>query len=137
MQKIIIIVIILILLIFGFIFLRGDKGIEMPIPNVRIVVDTPQPNDVVRSPIEIKGKAIGTWYFEGDFPIKLLDENNNQIGVSVATAMGEWMTENTVPFEGVLEFTNTTSTTGILVIEKDNPSGLPEYSDRITIPVQF
>jgi len=137
MQKIIIVVIILILLVFGFIFLRGDKEIEMPIPNVKIVVDTPQPNDIVRSPIEIKGKAIGTWYFEGDFPIKLFDENNNQIGVSFATAIGEWMTENTVPFEGTLEFANTTSTTGILVIEKDNPSGLPEYSERITIPVQF
>ena len=47
------------------------------------------------------------------------------------------MTENFVPFEGTLTFTAPTSGKGTLVLEKDNPSGLPEHADELRMPVKF
>lgn len=162
-KKSIIIIIVLVVLVAGWAFLRGSEdrwicqdgewikhgypsaekpteqcGEAVIIPDEpAIIVETPQPNDVVASPLEIKGRARGTWYFEGDFPVKLLDENDKEIAVFFATAIGEWMTEEFVDFECVIEFENTTSTTGTLVLEKDNPSGLPEFEEELIIPIQF
>ena len=47
------------------------------------------------------------------------------------------MTENFVPFRTELEFRTPTTERGTLVLEKDNPSGLPENSDELRIPVRF
>jgi len=47
------------------------------------------------------------------------------------------MTENFVPFAVSLAFDQPTTATGTLVLQKDNPSGLPENADEITIPVRF
>jgi hypothetical protein len=49
----------------------------------------------------------------------------------------EWMTEEFVPFEAVVEFDDPAVEKGILVFEKDNPSGLPENADEFRIPVFF
>lgn len=165
-KKLIIIIIVLVVFVVGFAFLRGSEdswicqdgewvkhgepsaskpaelcGEEVIIPDddsqPKIIVDMPKPNDVITSPLEIKGRARGNWYFEGDFPVKLLDENGEEIVISFATAKGEWMTEEFVDFEAVIEFENTTSTSGTLILEKDNPSGLPEHADELRIPVQF
>lgn len=46
------------------------------------------------------------------------------------------MTEEFVPFTAIVEFT-TTATSGLLVLEKDNPSGEPENAAQVTVPVQF
>ena len=69
------------------------------------------------------------------FPIKLYGEAGKLIAQSYATAQGDWMTTDFVPFEASLEFTNSKEQAGILVLEKDNPSGLPEYSDEIRVPI--
>ena len=69
------------------------------------------------------------------FPIKLYGEAGELIAQSYATAQSEWMTTDFVPFEANLEFTIDEEQAGILVLEKDNPSGLPEHSDEIRVPV--
>ncbi len=102
-----------------------------------IRIDSPRPNETVTSPLEITGEARGTWYFEASFPVKLLDGNGNQLGIIPAQAQGEWMTENFVPFKATLEFITPTTDTGTLVLEKDNPSGLPENDDSLIVPVKF
>lgn len=104
---------------------------------IRIQVTNPQPNQVVTSPLTITGQARGTWYFEASFPVKLLDGNGNQIAIAPAQAQGDWMTENFVPFSVTLTFATPSTPAGTLVLEKDNPSGLPEHAAQITIPVQF
>lgn len=101
-----------------------------------IFVTRPTPNGIVTSPLTVLGEARGTWYFEASFPVKLLDSNGNQLAIAPTQAQGEWMTTNFVPYLVTLTFTPTTAT-GTLVLEKDNPSGLPEYADSISIPVQF
>lgn len=103
-----------------------------------ILLISPSPGDVVSSPLTVTGQAKGTWYFEASFPVRLIDADGNEIAIVPAQAQGDWMTEEFVPFVAVLEFSQPqTPTTGTLVLQKDNPSGLPEYDDSITIPVLF
>ncbi len=94
------------------------------------------PNQAISSPLEITGSAKGTWFFEGSFPVRLLDENNVVITTSPAQSQSDWMTEDFVPFTATLNFT-TTSATGTLVFAKDNPSGLPENDAAYEVPVTF
>lgn len=102
-----------------------------------IKVTSPKPNDIIVSPLEITGEARGTWYFEASFPVKLLDKDRKEIVAYYATAQGEWMTENFVPFKAILEFVAKEGETGYLILKNDNPSGLPENDKQIEIPVTF
>lgn len=92
---------------------------------------------VTTSPLVVKGRARGNWYFEASFPIRLLDGNGKEIAVGIAQAQGEWMTTEYVRFEATLVFEAPETDTGTLVLEKDNPSGLPENADEFRIPVRF
>jgi hypothetical protein len=103
----------------------------------QIKVTKPQPNQVVESPLIIEGEARGSWFFEGVFPIMLLDSNGNAIARHFAQVQGEWMTEDFVQFKAQIEFEKPATTTGTLILEKDNPSGLPENDAKIEIPVRF
>ncbi len=100
-----------------------------------IIIDNPRPNQTITSPLAIQGQARGTWFFEGDFPVKLLDEDGQEIAIAIAQAQGEWMVEDFVVFEALLEFTATSASQATLVLEKDNPSGLPENADQLVVPV--
>jgi hypothetical protein len=102
-----------------------------------IKVDKPRPNQEVTSPLTVTGEARGIWYFEADFPVRLYDANDNQITVAVARAQDDWMTEEFVPFTATLSFNKPLTATGTLVLEKNNPSDLPEQSDKLVIPVKF
>lgn len=104
-----------------------------------IQVTLPLPNSVISSPVVIKGQARGNWYFEASFPVKLFDANNNEVPLTPGyiMAQGDWMTTDFVPFQASLTFSQPATATGRLVLQKDNPSGLPEYDDEITIPVRF
>lgn len=101
-----------------------------------VIIDSPAPNAVVTSPLTVTGKARGTWYFEASFPVRLLDDIGNELAIAPATAQGEWMTEDYVPFSATLEF-ETTVLTGTLELQKDNPSGMPENDASVRIPVRF
>jgi len=102
-----------------------------------ITIESPIANEETSSPLLIKGQARGFWFFEADFPIKLFDGNGDLIAVAIAQAKGDWMTEDFVPFEGLLEFTITEEMDATLILEKDNPSGLPENADELRIPVRL
>ena len=101
-----------------------------------IQVSEPDANTVVTSPLTVRGEARGTWYFEASFPVRLLDSSGNELAVAPAQAQDDWMTIDFVPFEVTLTYT-TTSATGSLVLEKDNPSGEPQNAASIVIPVRF
>ena len=107
-----------------------------------IRLDNPRPNQVLKSPLVIRGEARGTWFFEAVFPIVLTDWDGRIIAQSYATAKGDWMTEDFVQFEGILEFENPEnigdfSRRGALILQKDNPSGLPEHDDALEISIRF
>ena len=119
----------------GRIFIEGIGNELEKIDLIRVT--KPRPNELIKSPLKIEGEARGYWFFEADFPVKLLDENGNELGIGIAKALSEWMTEDFVAFELVLEFESPTTDRGMLILEKDNPSGLPENADELRIPVRF
>ena len=102
-----------------------------------IRAEKPWPNDIVFGPMEIRGQARGAWYFEASFPVRLLDGNGKELAVKPAQADGDWMTEEFVPFTETLTFETPTTPTGTLILQKDNPSGLPEKADELRVPVRF
>ena len=151
-----IVIILIVLGLIGFLFLR-DKDVDSPTntpvatstptgatstsststSTTMIRVVTPIPNALIKSPVIVSGEARGNWYFEASFPVKILDAEGRQLGIVPAQAQGEWMTTNFVPFSVSLSFTTSTTDTGTLVLEKDNPSGLPEHAAEVRIPVRF
>lgn len=102
-----------------------------------IFVENPRAYEEISSPMFIKGKARGVWFFEGDFPIRLENENGETLAIAIATAKDEWMTTDFVDFEAKLDFPVPVTQNGYLVFERDNPSGLPENSDELNVPVVF
>ncbi len=108
-----------------------------PIETDKVKVAQPIPGDLVSSPVKVKGEARGNWYFEASFPIQVLDANGKEIGIGIAQAQGEWMTTEFVPFDVDITFTVPTTSTGSIVLVKDNPSGLPEFDDQVVVPVKF
>lgn len=91
----------------------------------------------ISSPLVIKGKATGSWFFEAQLRVKLLDENGNTISQGTAHADGEWMTELPAPFTATLSFSTPSTSRGTLVFENDNPSGLPENTKTYSVPIRF
>lgn len=113
-----------------------EENVEASIED-KITVNTPKINDEIASPVVVRGEARGTWFFEGSFPVKLLDQDGKELTHANATSTKSWMTEDFIPFEATLEFDPGKSTSGTIIIEKDNPSGLPENAGKLEIPVKF
>lgn len=53
-----------------------------------VVVTSPVVGATVTSPLTVTGEARGTWYFEGSFPVRVLDDQGTQIGMGIAQAEG-------------------------------------------------
>lgn len=105
--------------------------------NNLIRLSSPKPGQAIQSPVLVQGLARGYWFFEASFPVKIYDGNNVLLGIGVAQAVGEWMTEEFVPFQVTVEFETPATKEGTLVLEKDNPSGLPEHADELRVPIRF
>lgn len=128
----------IIVIIIAFIYFRNmDSREENNNKSDLIKVNNLKPNQIITSPLIITGEARGYWFFEASFPIKIYDADNNLLGIGIAQAQDEWMTEVFVPFRAELEYSVPETKTGVLVLEKDNPSGLPENADELRIPIRF
>lgn len=103
--------------------------------NLELVqLTTPLASSTVTSPIEISGSAPGNWFFEGVFPITLVDADGQELAHTQAQPLGDWMTIELVEFSASLEYTATKTTMAELVFKPDNPSGLPNTTSY-SIPV--
>jgi hypothetical protein len=102
-----------------------------------IRVDAPLQGTTITSPFVVRGVAPGPWFFEASFPVKLFDEKGMLLVVTHADAKSDWMTTGLVPFEATLTFAPPQVMMGTLVLEKDNPSGLPQNAGAVSIPVLF
>jgi hypothetical protein len=122
----------------GQLFVEGI-GNEMELRDL-VRLDYPRPNDNISSPLTITGVARGNWFFEASFPVILTDWDGRIIAEGYAAAKEDWMTTEFVPFTAELEFTlpeDSYSNRGILILRKDNPSGLPEHDNALEIPVML
>ncbi len=111
--------------------------------NERVRLNSLLPGAVVTSPLTIAGEAAG-WYFEGSFPVSLVNWDGLIVAEGVATAEGDWMTSDFVPFTSTFTFVSPYKAGdpdfmkwGALILKKDNPSGLPEHAESIEIPISF
>jgi len=115
----------------------------------KLIIHQPKEGERISSPLEIKGEARGTWFFEGSFSVILTDWDGKIIAEEVAQ-MDEseetWMTEELVSFTSMLEFENPVfedasvdhfSRRGTLIFQKANPSGLAENDEAYEITVNF
>lgn len=118
-------------------------------------LDTPEENATITSPLAVSGEARGQWYFEAQFNVVLADWGGRIIMETPATASGTRMTPKNdksstgqapefVPFEAELEFDSPYAEggpdfmrRGSLILQKANPSGLPENDAALEIPVWF
>ena len=108
---------------------------EKPQEEQDVILFSPKPNETVSSPILLQGKARGSWFFEASFPVSLVDSSNKELARSHVEAIGDWMTEDYVEFKGILNFEVNVTTSATLVLEKDNPSGLPENAGKIEVSI--
>jgi hypothetical protein len=116
---------------------EAAEGTPTASPADEIALDTPKRGALVTSPLWVVGRARGTWYFEAEFPVKLYDADDSLLTWGSARAGGEWTTRDYVPFSLTLNYSEPRTSTGSLVLEKSNPSGLPEHAAEIRIPVRF
>ena len=113
-----------------------DIGNEIELSDL-IVIDNPRPNQAVKSPLLISGKARGYWFFEASAPVRILDEAGNTLAEKFVEAKGGWTTEEFVDFEGEITFNPTGFKKGTLILQNDNPFGLGENTKELRIPIQF
>ncbi len=120
---------------------KTDKGV-MVVPKTTysnsseqdILVSLPFPDAVTGKEFSVIGKARGTWFFEASFPVKVLDEKGKVLWQGPAQAQEDWMTEDFVPFEAQVKIPQSYMGKATLVLQKDNPSGLPEKDASISFP---
>ncbi len=103
----------------------------------QIKVVSPLPDTLVKSPINVVGAARGNWYFEATFPIKLVSADGVVLAQQPVMAEGDWTTTDFVPFSIDLAFTPGAATSGELILQKDNPSGLAKNAAEVRVPVRF
>lgn len=100
-----------------------------------ICLRTPPADAAISSPLVMEGEAAG-WYFEGEFPARLVDGNGSDIAWASAWAQGDWMTTDPVPFKATFTFTAPATTTGKLILTRSDPRGAGA-AETVEIPVRF
>ncbi|PIR41584.1 MAG: hypothetical protein COV31_00545 [Candidatus Yanofskybacteria bacterium CG10_big_fil_rev_8_21_14_0_10_46_23] len=151
MKPILILIIIALLLVGGyFLFwdnrVPGDMGEDLnpPLETEFVILESPREGQTVSSPLRVTGQARGNWFFEASFPLILTNWDGLIIGQGIAMTSANWMTTDFVPFEGTINFQSPYKEgdpdffkRGTLILQKDNPSGLPEFDDAVEITIEF
>lgn len=116
----------------------GDNFSEEKTAVDYLKIKNPLPNIDIASPLQLRGKAKGSWFFEAQAPVELVDKDGNVLAQSSIKTKGNWMTDDFVPFSGELQFENAPSDErGYLIFKRANPSGKPENEMEYRLPVLF
>lgn len=102
-----------------------------------IRVDKPETRAIVESPLTVKGEARGYWFFEASFPAQIIDANGTVLAEVPIEAIDDWMTEEFVSFEALIPFDSPGTAGGYLILNRANPSDLPQNNDSLAIPISF
>jgi len=119
----------------------SHTDLERKYPQFKKITDelylaSPQPEEMLSSPLYVEGWLNNSWAFEGSFVISLHDGNGQELYRGPAS-MPDWTTPGLSGFTANLTFSAPATATGTLRIQNDNASGLPEYDKYIDIPVKF
>lgn len=153
--------ILLVLVVFGILFWALTKAVPTKAPVVTkpddtmapepapaqkeglITVYSPLPESTVSaSPVSIKGKAVGNWFFEASAPVDIVNWDGLIIGQGYVTVDEgyNWMTTDMVPFSGTVSYDASKLGAykyGWIIVKKDNPSGEPQFDDSLEFKVLF
>ncbi|MEA1929347.1 MAG: GerMN domain-containing protein [Patescibacteria group bacterium] len=142
--KWIIAVVVIILAIWGLRSLGGndnfaDQAISID-ETTELVVSQPLADDVIESPLTVEGQALGSWFFEGQFALTLIDGEGEVLGETLVLASlgadNEMGPEAMVPFDTIMLFGETEAGTGHLIFEPANPER-GEDQLFVKLPVRF
>ena len=103
--------------------------------DTQVVVTTPAQNATVSHSFEIAGVAPNQWFYEAVFPIQVRDSDDNLVGTSQGKAQGDWTQPGLVTFTSQMTIDASYEGPANLILLKDNPSGLPQDIDSVTIPI--
>lgn len=127
--------VVLLALLTAFILIPAPaEAPALPFESEHVRVGSPLPGASVGKSFTVQGEARGPWYFEASFPVEVRDPSGEQVGLGIAQAEGEWMTEEFVPFTAQVSVPDYTGP-ATLVLKKDNPSGLPENDDSVEFEI--
>ncbi len=98
-----------------------------------ITLDNLKSNDTHAVGYVIEGSALGSWYFEGVFPVRAYNSQGEIIRTMFAEATEDWMTDESVPFAIELDIEIEDEEEITLRFEKSNPSTLQENSDYVEV----
>ena len=101
----------------------------------RIRVENPFPGAVTGKMFTVMGEARGNWYFEASFPVEVRAADGSILASTYASAQGDWMTENFVPFTADVSVAESYTGPATLILRRDNPSGLPEQDASVSFPI--
>jgi len=110
----------------------ASRGLE----NLIEIIE-PKKNEDLSSPVLVRGRARGYWFFEGDFPIEIRSENGETLAQGVAIAKGQWMTEDWVEFSADLQFEVDEKQPASMIFHKQNASGDSEKAKKYVLPVNL
>lgn len=82
----------------------------------RFIIDSPEYGEIIKSPLSVRGKVFGKWFFEGDLSIRLETRDGEVLAEVPATPLGTSDEEDYTPFEVSLVFEDTTATSGQLLL---------------------
>jgi hypothetical protein len=108
----------------------------------KLIINSPKPTETIANTVSVRGKVIGTWFFEAIFPVQIYDTNDRVLGSGQARfvpqpANDTWMTDQLVNFQGEIKFNKASTDTGYILFKKYNPSGLPEKDESYKLPIKF
>ncbi|WP_044102562.1 Gmad2 immunoglobulin-like domain-containing protein [Neolewinella persica] len=107
---------------------------ERPL-NELIQIDGIYPGSIIGSPYRVTGKAKQSWYFEGDFPVLLQDENGTLLSSAPATALDSRKGSGWIPFKADIIFIAAPNTEARLIFKLDNPSETEGFQRAIEVPI--
>jgi len=105
-----------------------------------IMIDSPYINQKVSSPIIVKGRARGNWFFEASAPVNIVNWDGLIIGEGymMVDEGYSWMTTEYVPFTGTISYDVSQLGAydyGWIIFKKDNPSGESRFDDALEMRV--
>ena len=111
--------------------IKSEKGIKIKLNNIK-------EGDIVEVGFKVEGSMPGSWFTEGVFPVRVIEEETNNIIITnTARADIEWETEDYVPFSFIIDAEIEEEGSYILRFDKANPSGLSDNYDYASFSVKL
>lgn len=113
---------------------NGSASSSAPL-DTQVIVAKPAASSTVSSSFEVTGRAPNAWYYEAVFPIQVRDASDDLIASALGKAQSDWTVPGPVAFTSQIKLSTPYHGTATLILLKDNPSGDPENSDEVTVPI--